>query len=193
MKTIEERLDILEEKIRTESFRRNTGLGNEVGYYVFDYEPDQELIVRERVQELKQKDTLLKYGYELIVYDLYELMIQLLKDEAVFDDILLLEEEEGTQYVFDAVSDVLKFDEQDSLLIRYITENTQQDSVVFLTGIGKCFPILRSHKILNNLHQVMDHCPVVLFFPGRYNGNSLNIFNEVKDDNYYRAFPVVER
>lgn len=193
MKTIEERLDILEEKIRTESFRRNTGLGNEVGYYVFDYEPDQELIVRERVQELKQKDTLLKYGYELIVYDLYELMIQLLKAEAVFDDILLLEEEEGTQYVFDAVSDVLKFDEQDSLLIRYITENTQQDSVVFLTGIGKCFPILRSHKILNNLHQVMDHCPVVLFFPGRYNGNSLNIFNEVKDDNYYRAFPVVER
>lgn len=193
MKTIEERLDMLEEKIRTESFRRNTGLGNEVGYYVFDYEPDQELIVRERVRELKQKDTLLKYGYELIVYDLYELMIQLLKDESVFDDILLLEEEEGTQYVFDAVSDVLKFDEQDSLLIHYITENTPQDSVVFLTGIGKCFPILRSHKILNNLHQVMDHCPVVLFFPGRYNGNSLNIFNEVKDDNYYRAFPVVER
>lgn len=193
MKTIEERLDKLEEKIRTESFRRNTGLGNEVGYYVFDYEPDQELIVRERVRELKQKDTLLKYGYELIIYDLYELMIQLLKDESVFDDILLLEEEEGTQYVFDAVSDVLKFDEQDSLLIHYITENTPQDSVVFLTGIGKCFPILRSHKILNNLHQVMDHCPVVLFFPGRYNGNSLNIFNEVKDDNYYRAFPVVER
>lgn len=193
MKTIEERLDKLEEKIRTESFRRNTGLGNEVGYYVFDYEPDQELIVRERVRELKQKDTLLKYGYELIIYDLYELMIQLLKDESVFDGILLLEEEEGTQYVFDAVSDVLKFDEQDSLLIHYITENTPQDSVVFLTGIGKCFPILRSHKILNNLHQVMDHCPVVLFFPGRYNGNSLNIFNEVKDDNYYRAFPVVER
>lgn len=193
MKTIEERLDILEEKIRTESFRKNTGLGNEVGYYVFDYEPDQELTVRERVRELKQKDTLLKYGYELIVYDLYELMILLLKEESVFDDLLLLEEEEGTPYVFDAISDVLKFDEQDSLLIHYITENTPQDSVVFLTGIGKCFPILRSHKILNNLHQVMDHCPVVLFFPGRYNGNSLNIFNEVKDDNYYRAFPIVER
>ncbi|MCD7765110.1 MAG: BREX-1 system adenine-specific DNA-methyltransferase PglX [Lachnospiraceae bacterium] len=48
MKTIEERLDILEEKMRRESFRKNTGLGNEVGYYVFDYEPQQELIVRER-------------------------------------------------------------------------------------------------------------------------------------------------
>ena len=46
MKSIEERLDILEEKIRAVSFRKNTGLGNEVGYYVFDYEPQQELVVR---------------------------------------------------------------------------------------------------------------------------------------------------
>ena len=52
MKTIEERLDILEEKMRQESFRTNTGLGGEVGYYVFDYDPDQELVVRERVESL---------------------------------------------------------------------------------------------------------------------------------------------
>ena len=52
MKTIEERLDILEEKMRAESFRTNTGLGNEVGYYVFDYEPQQELAVRKRIQDL---------------------------------------------------------------------------------------------------------------------------------------------
>lgn len=193
MKTIEERLDLLEEKMRTESFRKNTGLGNEVGYYVFDYEPDQELAVRERIEELRGKDTELKFGYELAVYDLYELMIQLLKEEEVFDDLLQMEEDEGTRYVFDSLSDVLKFDEPDSLIINYIMEHTSSDSVIFLTGIGKCYPILRSHKILNNLHQVMDHCPVVLFFPGRYNGNSLNIFNEVKDDNYYRAFPIVER
>ena len=193
MKTIQERLDILEEKMRTESFRKNTGLGNEVGYYVFDYEPDQELIVRERVEELQKKDTQLKFGYELVVYDLYELMIRLLKEEDIFDDLLSVEETEGTQYVFDSISDVLKFDEPDSLIIHHIIRNTPSDAVVFLTGIGKCFPILRSHKILNNLHQVMDHCPVVLFFPGWYNGNSLNIFNEVKDDNYYRAFPIVER
>lgn len=193
MKTIEERLDILEEKMRTESFRKNTGLGNEVGYYVFDYEPEQELTVRERIRELENKGTDLRYGYELIIYDLYELMIQLLKEEEVFDDLVGLEEEEGTEYVFDAISDVLKFDEADSLILNHIIENTPPDSVVFLTGIGKCFPILRSHKILNNLHQVMDHCPVVMFFPGRYNGNTLNIFNEQKDDNYYRAFPLVER
>lgn len=192
MLTVEKRLDILEEKMRSESFRENKGLGNEVGYYVFDYDPRDELKVRERVHELSSQDTHTRFGYQLIVYDMYELMIKLLKDEDVFDDIADLEESDGTQYVFDSISDVLKFDEQDSLIVNYIKDNSPDDSVVFLTGVGKCYPILRSHKILNNLHQVMDHCPVVMFFPGRYDGNSLNIFGEIKDDNYYRAFPIVE-
>jgi len=193
MKTIEERLDIMEEKMRAESFRTNTGLGNEVGYYVFDYEPYQELTVRDRVRELQETNTVLKFGYQLVVYDLYELVLRLLEDEDTLEDLKELEEEEGTEYVFGTISDVLKFDEQDSLIVNYIMENTPDDSVVFLTGVGKCYPFLRSHKILNNLHQVMDHCPVILFYPGRYNGNSLNIFGEMKEDNYYRAFPLVER
>lgn len=196
MKTIEERLDILEEKMRQEAFRNNTGLGNEVGYYVFDYEPQQELIVRERINSLASSNTLLKFGYQLEVFDLYELMLQLLEEEDVMEDLKELEEEEGTEYVFQSISDVLRFDEDESLILHYIMDHSPEESVVFLTGVGKVFPILRSHKILNNLHQVMDHCPVVLFFTGRYNGSSLNIFGEPardKNENYYRAFPLVER
>lgn len=192
MKTIEERLDILEAKMRAESFRKNTGLGNEIGYYIFDYEPQDELKVRNRVKELDNSNTVLKFGYQLIIYDLYELMLHLLEEEGVMEDLRELEEEEGTEYVFAAISDTLRFDEKDSLIIKYIVRNTPKEAVVFLTGVGKCFPILRSHKILNNLHQVMDHCPVVLFYPGRYNGNALNVFYELKEDNYYRAFPIVE-
>ncbi len=193
MKTIEERLDILEEKMRAESFRTNKGLGNEVGYYVFDYEPFQELVVRKRIQELQNTNTELKFGYELLVFDLYELILQMLEEEGVLEDLKDLEDEEGTQYVFDAITETLKFEEKDSLIVNYIKENTPKDAVVFLTGVGKCFPILRSHKILNNLHQVMDHCPVILFYPGVYTGNTLNIFGKLKDDNYYRAFPIVPR
>lgn len=193
MKTIEERLDILEEKMRAESFRTNKGLGNEVGYYVFDYEPYQELIVRKRIQELQNTNTELKFGYELLVFDLYELILQLLDEEGALEDLKDLEDEEGTQYVFDAIAETLKFEEKDSLIVNYIKNNTPKDAVVFLTGVGKCFPILRSHKILNNLHQVMDHCPVILFYPGVYTGNTLNIFGKLKDDNYYRAFPIVPR
>ena len=170
--------------------------GVEVGYYVFDYDPNQELVVRERVNSLGSSNTVLKFGYQLKIFDLYELILQLLEEEGVLEDLKDLEEEEGTDYVFQSISDVLRFDDKDSLIIRYIMDNTPDDSVVFLTGVGKSYPILRSHKILNNLHQVMDHCPVILFFPGRYNGDSLNIFGEAANDqneNYYRAFPIVDR
>ena len=146
MKTIEERLDILEEKMRSETFRANTGLGNEVGYYVFDYEPYDELKVRERIKHLCSQNTIAKFGYQLVIYDLYELMIRLLEEEGVLEDLKTLEEDEGTDYVFSAISDVLRFDEQDSLIVNTILEQTPGDSVVFLTGVGKCFPIQGKRK-----------------------------------------------
>ena len=81
---------------------------------------------------------------------------------------------------------------EDNLIVQHIKENTPPNSVVFLTGIGKCYPLLRSHTVLNNLHQVMDHVPVVMFFPGKYDGQELILFGEIKDDNYYRAFKLVD-
>jgi hypothetical protein len=62
---------------------------------------------------------------------------------------------------------------------------------VFITGVGKCYPFVRSHNVLNNLHQVLDSVPVVMFFPGKYSGQDLRLFGTIKDDNYYRAFKLV--
>ena len=45
---------------------------------------------------------------------------------------------------------------------------------------------------LHNLHQAFVRCPVVMFFPGTYNEQELILFNEIKDDNYYRAFRLVK-
>lgn len=39
---------------------------------------------------------------------------------------------------------------------------------------------------------VIDNVPVVTFYPGKYTGQELILFNNVKDDNYYRAFKIVE-
>ena len=93
-----------------------------------------------------------------------------------------------------AINEMLRMEEDDKSneLLSYIKSNTPDNSIVFLTGVGKCYPILRSHKILNNLHQFVDNVPVVMFFPGKYDGQSLMLFSEIKDDNYYRAFKVVD-
>ena len=62
--------------------------------------------------------------------------------------------------------------------------------VYFLTGIGQVFPFIRSHNILNNLQSIAKDSPTLAFFPGDYNGHSLNLFSILKDDNYYRAFNI---
>ena len=43
MAGLDERLNLIEEKISKKSFRENKGLGNEVGYYIFDYNPREEI------------------------------------------------------------------------------------------------------------------------------------------------------
>ena len=106
MKTLDERFDILEQKMRTESFRQS-GTNSGFGYYIFDYDPRDELKVRRRVKDLVNSDTYEKFGYDLKEYDIYELMIQLLKDEDTYDDLRELEESDGTDYVFECISDTL--------------------------------------------------------------------------------------
>ena len=49
MASISERLDAMEAEIRKPRFRESTGMANEVNYWVFDYPPEKELEVRERM------------------------------------------------------------------------------------------------------------------------------------------------
>ena len=51
MKSIYERLDEILPIISAPHFRENKGLGNEVGFYIFDYSPKDEMIVRERIPD----------------------------------------------------------------------------------------------------------------------------------------------
>ena len=75
-----------------------------------------------------------------------------------------------------------------NLIVQYIKDRLPEKCIVFIVGLGKTYPIIRAHKILNTMHQVLDKNPVVLFYPGNYDEKSLRAFGEVKDQNYYRAF-----
>jgi hypothetical protein len=48
--------------------------------------------------------------------------------------------------------------------------------------------LLRAHALLNNLHTVMGQTPLVIFYPGRYDEQSLRLFGKLKNNHYYRAF-----
>lgn len=192
MSMLNMRLDKAEEMIKKPSFRQNKGLGNEVGYYVFDYPAEEEMLVRERVEYIRQKNENSIDGFKVVVYDLYEIIIGILKDKGYLEKCFEFEKTKGFERITKSVSNMLRITSADSLIVNYIKDNTPENSVVFLVGIGKCYPILRSHTVLNNLHQVVDNVPVVLFYPGKYDGQELVLFGDIKDDNYYRAFKLVD-
>lgn len=181
---LSQRLDEMELAIHKPSFRKGTGRANEVNYWVFDYPPEKELEVRERVEYLKNKNDRGDDDFELVVFDLYDIIIDFLEKKNFMEKCYDFEKKRGIERIVKAVTNSMKVNDDDSLIVQYIKEHTPENAVVFLTGIGKCYPILRSHKVLNNLHQAFVRCPVVMFFPGTYNEQELILFNEIKDDNY---------
>jgi len=192
MRSLDVRLDEVERIIRTEGFRKNKGLGNEVGYYIFDYAAEMELQVRERINYMKSKNHINTDGYELVVFDLYDIVIDILEREGFLEQCYNFEKRKGLERIVKAVGNLIQVNDDESLIVNHIKDNTPENAVIFLTGIGKCYPFLRSHKALNNLHQVVDSVPVVMFYPGTYDGQELVLFSKIKDDNYYRAFRLVD-
>lgn len=190
--TLEERFDAAEAMIRKPSFRQNKGLGNEVGYYIFDYPAEQELFVRKRIEYIRKKNEQSGDEYQIMVFDLYDIIIEILQQKGYLEKCYDFEKKKGFDRITKSVGNMLRITSADSLIVKYIKDRTPDKAIVFLVGIGKCYPILRSHSVLNNLHQVIDNVPVVMFYPGKYDGQELILFSEIKDDNYYRAFKLVD-
>ena len=188
MNTLEERFDKDEEIILKRSFRKNSGF--EDSYYIFDYEPSKELYVRERIDFLKKKSE--SSDIAIRVFDLYDIIIQISKDKGFLEKNFEFEQKKGLERVTKAIGNMLRVTTPNNLVVKYIEEHSEGADVIFLTGIGKCFPLFRAHNVLNNLNSVVHNIPVVMFYPGSYDGQYLVLFSQIKDDNHYRAFKLVD-
>ena len=186
-----DKLDKIWDRISDEDFLANRGVANEVRYYVFDYEPCDELIMREKIKALKKQNNPDADGFQIVECDLYEIVIGILEEKGFLDKCIKFEDAKGMEYVYTAVSKMLRLTNDDNLIVNKIVAETPDHAVVFLTGVGKVFPFVRSHNVLNNLHQVLDKVPVVMFYPGQWNGQSLSLFGTINDGNYYRAFLLI--
>lgn len=181
-----DRMKELKKKIGSERFLNNSGLGNEVPFYIFDYDPKKELNIREFV-----KNDLLK-SYEghdkvnIVEIDLFELLVESMKNDKIFDKAFKREEKSGSEKLFES----LKKSFNSEIILKFIKEKSVDKNVVLITGIGKVYPIIRSHNVLNNLQTIFDHEKVILFFPGEYTKQDLILFKKFTDNNYYRAFQI---
>ena len=192
-KTIQQRLNILDQTLKSEDFLANRGLGNEVGYYIFDYNPKDELLIREHIRELVKKNSPHLDGYEIKNFNLYKIMMAYIEEKGYLQKIEKMEQKHDIMYVATRINRLLKmeeFDDSQMYFTNYINQRVANNSIVILTGIGEIYPLIRAHSILNKMHLVYTRTPVVMMYPGEYDRLRLTILDTNKDNNYYRAFRI---
>lgn len=186
MSSIEQKIDQLRERICSSDFLQNKGLGNEVGIHIFNYPAKDELIVMAGIEKLKNDITL---PCHIIEKDLYELLLALLEEKHVLDKIPPLEEKKDKAYILAQIEKIASAPIIASKL-NYSPHETGKD-VLFITGVGKVYPFVRAHQVLNALQKYFTDIPVVMFYPGTYNGQDLSLFDICEPNNYYRAFRMI--
>ena len=187
MENLNKKFDHLFKVISKQGFLNKESLGGEIPFFISAYNAKQEIQVRESIGLLKNK--LSNHGIEVLEINLFELSCELLESNGGLERMYMVERVKGSQKFLRALQSALNIHEVLLPKIREIIESSNSQ-VYFLTGIGLVFPFIRSHNILNNLQSVAKESPTVAFFPGDYNGHTLNLFGLLKDDNYYRAFNI---
>ncbi|WP_291477661.1 DUF1788 domain-containing protein [Acidovorax sp.] len=188
--SLEERLNQILPRVTSRDFLDSKGLGNEIGFWIFDYPPDREMDVRDFlsgtvVPALGKQSPAIRCA----VVDLLTLVTELLEERKLLDKAIAMQQTKGNDGALAALRSVLKEDK----LAQKIADRhdiTALDLLV-LTGVGSVYPMLRTHTLLSALHPIMGKTPLLMFFPGRYDGHSLRLFNTLAEDHYYRAFRLV--
>lgn len=192
-RTLNERFVNLEDRMISVEALTRYGTANDLRFYIFDYNPKDELLIRKEVKKIKVRNP------AIVEFDLYEMMLQIIEDEGYMDDVLRMETDYQKGLLLREVfQPLLSVEEKENNFLEKFKNNIADDGkvIVLVTGVGKAFPVIRSHTILNNLQSIFRRNPVVMMYPGRYeikNSMTLRLFERLDDDNYYRAFPLVER
>ena len=186
MTDIKQELDKIKGRLSDYKFLTNKGLSNEVGIHVFCYDPADELIVRDFIERLVNTPS---DDFRIIERDMYEIFLEILSDMEVLDEAPNMETRDGKEFLLDElqqIADVEAFLEK----LDY-SPHEQGKDVLFLTGVGKVYPFMRSHIMLNAMQKMFSDIPVLMFYPGSFNGQDLNLFEKFFDGNYYRAFNLL--
>ena len=185
MSDIIDSLNKVSSRLSEEAFLANKGLSNEVGIHVFCYEPKEELVVTEYFQKLKNN---CDSKYRLIECDLYKIFIDICEKKRILNSIPGMEEKKGKDILLEHLQ---KIATPEAFVEKMKYEPHEKGDVLLITGIGKVYPFMRSHKILDNIQHVFSDIPVLMLYPGTFDGQDLGLFGKYLDGHYYRAFNLL--
>lgn len=184
-----QRLNQILPRITSNDFLNGSGIGNEIAFYIFDYPPEDELRVRDFLQTLLEYIPRQRPELRVKHINLFDFILDYLKSRKLLDKAIRMQREKGDEALKKALAGPLH-ETKIGALFAEVARPGEHDLVI-LSGVGSAWPLLRSHTLLNNLHAVMGKTPLVMFYPGRFDQQSLRLFGKLKNNNYYRAFRLV--
>lgn len=185
---IEERIDKLKDALQDPRFIKMKGLGNEVPYYIFDYPPDKELLIRETIPKLIGSFS--KKDINILEINLYNLVLEILFEKVSPEKLIEYERKKGSKELLEKIRPMLKTNPINQKIKEKVTSKNYD--IIFISGVGSAWPMIRSHQILNNLQSIISQIPLILFYPGEYTKYDLSLFGKLKEGNYYRAFRLID-
>ena len=188
-KSLNERLNEILNIITTDDFLNGSGIGNEIAFYIFDYPPEEELRVREHLHTMLDHIPKIRHGLRVKHIDLFDFVIDYLKSRKLLDKAIQMQRDKGDEALRKALAGPMH-ESKLSAVFAEVAKPEEQDLVI-VSGVGSVWPLLRSHSLLNNLQPVMGKTPLLMYYPGRYDGQSLRLLGKIKNNNYYRAFRLV--
>lgn len=109
--TLDERLNQILPRITSTDFLQSKGLGNEIGFWIFDYPPEREMDVRgflygTVLPALTKKSPPIKAQ----AVDLLKLVTELLEERNLLDKAMEMQKNKGDESTLSALRSVLKED-----------------------------------------------------------------------------------
>ena len=196
LRRLNSRLDLILPRITDPGFLSSEGIGNEIACYIFDYPAAHELRVREHL-DLMQK-CLASHHRELKVLhlNLLDVVIAYLQRRGLLDKTISMQASKSDAALLKALRGPLAAEKLRDFIA---AEHRPTDAdLMLLSGVGSVWPMLRAHSLLNSLHTVMGDTPLVMFYPGSFDGTTLRLFGRISNDtakpgknHYYRAFALI--
>jgi hypothetical protein len=174
------------------------GIGNEIACYIFDYPAEAELVIREHIAMLMARFESHHQGLSVLHLNLLDVVLAYLKQRGLFDKALKMEANKDAAAVLRALRGPLAAEKvRDFIAAEY---RPADYDLVLLSGVGSVWPMLRAHSLLNGMHTVMGKTPLVMFYPGTFDGTTLRLFGQIATKTssptnkpYYRAFILIPR
>lgn len=174
-------------------FLANKGLGNEAGIFTFCYDPTLELEARNFFVVLAAEAKAGKLGTEsvrtrVVERNLYDLLLHIAEEKRILEKLPAQEQRRGQGGLLRQIQRIAT---PEAFVAAMDWQPHEPGDVLLITGIGEVYPFMRAHNILNNMQSAFRDVPVVLAYPGIYDGGSLSLFGKLSDGNYYRAFDLI--